>query len=76
VITGLRLAATSSLLVLTAAEIMGASSGLGCVIYDAQMKYLTARMFAVILTMSLIGILINYLLVILERRVTRWKGKA
>ncbi|MDR3277757.1 MAG: ABC transporter permease [Oscillospiraceae bacterium] len=75
VITGLRLAATSSLLVLTAAEIMGASSGLGFVIYDAQMKYLTARMFAVILTMSLIGILINYLLVVLERRVTRWKPK-
>lgn len=76
VMTGLRLATTSSILVLTAAEMMGASSGLGYVLYDAQMKYQIPRMYTVILTMSIIGISLNYILVSLEKRVTRWKPKA
>lgn len=76
VLTGLRLAATSSILVLTAAEMMGASSGLGFILYDAQMKYLIPRMYAVILTMSIIGIVVNYGLVLLERRLTKWKPQA
>jgi NitT/TauT family transport system permease protein len=75
VVTGLRLAATSSILVLTAAEMMGASSGLGYILYDAQMKYQIPKMYAVILMMSIIGITLNYLLVLLEKRVTRWKPK-
>lgn len=73
ILTGLRLAATSSILILTAAEMMGASSGLGFLLYDAQMKYLIPKMFAVILTMSCVGITVNYLLVMLEKNVTRWK---
>jgi NitT/TauT family transport system permease protein len=76
IMTGLRLAATTSILILTAAEMMGASSGLGFLLYDAQMKYLVPKMFAVILTMSVIGITVNYCLVVLEKRVTRWKPKA
>ena len=55
---------------------MGASSGLGYVLYDAQMKYQIPRMYTVILTMSIIGISLNYILVSLEKRVTRWKPKA
>lgn len=76
ILTGLRLAATSSILILTAAEMMGASSGLGFLLYDAQMKYLIPKMFAVILTMSCAGITVNYLLVLLEKHVTRWKESA
>ncbi len=76
IVTGLRLAATSSLLVLTAAEMMGASKGLGFMLYDAQMKYQVPRMYSAILTMSILGITLNYLLVLLEKRVTRWKPKA
>ncbi|MDR2656738.1 MAG: ABC transporter permease [Oscillospiraceae bacterium] len=75
VVTGLRLAATSSLLVLTAAEMMGASSGLGYLIHYSQSLYQVPNMYAAILTMSLLGILTNYLLVQLEKRVTRWKPK-
>ncbi|MDR1216990.1 MAG: ABC transporter permease [Oscillospiraceae bacterium] len=75
VVTGLRLAATSSILVLTAAEMMGASSGLGYILYDAQMKYQIPKMYAVILMMSIIGVVLNYLLVLLEKHATRWKPK-
>jgi NitT/TauT family transport system permease protein len=75
VMTGLRLATTSSILVLTAAEMMGASSGLGFILYDAQSKYLIPKMYAIILTMSIIGITLNYILVMLEKRVTRWQPK-
>jgi NitT/TauT family transport system permease protein len=73
VVTGLRLAATSSLLILTAAEMMGASSGLGYLIFYSQTLYQIPNMYAAILTMSVLGILINYLLVLLEKRATRWK---
>jgi NitT/TauT family transport system permease protein len=75
VLTGLRLAATSSILVLTVAEMMGSVSGLGFILSLAQIKYQIPKMYAIILTMSIIGIVVNYSLVKLEKSLTRWKPK-
>lgn len=73
IITGIRLSATSAILVLIAAEMMGASSGLGYLLYDTQIKYQIPKMYAAIITMSLIGIIVNYIIVAFEKRITRWK---
>ncbi|BAH07522.1 ABC transporter permease [Clostridium kluyveri] len=73
IITGIRLSATSAILVLIAAEMMGASSGLGYLLYDTQVKYQIPKMYAAIITMSLIGIIVNYTIVAFENRVTKWK---
>lgn len=73
IITGIRISATSSILVLIAAEMMGASSGLGYLLYDTQMKYQISKMYASIVTMSLIGIIVNYIIVAFEKKICVWK---
>lgn len=73
VFTGFRLAAQSSILVLIAAEMVGATRGLGYLINYAQFNFLIPKMYAGILTIALIGLAINQLLVAGERRLSRWR---
>ncbi|BBB89606.1 MAG TPA: ABC transporter permease [Methylomusa anaerophila] len=73
IFTGIRLSATTSILILIAAEMIGASAGLGFLLYDAEVKYQIPRMYASIITMSMLGLIVNYTLVAIEKRVTRWK---
>lgn len=76
ILTGIRLSAASAILVLVAAEMLGANSGLGFLIFYAEQSYAVPDMYAGILLLSSIGCTVNYLLVGLERRVTRWKEQA
>ncbi|GAB4070906.1 ABC transporter permease [Ancylobacter sonchi] len=73
VFTGFRLAAQSSILVLIAAEMVGATRGLGYLINYAQFNFLIPKMYAGILTIALIGLAVNQLLVTAERRLSRWR---
>lgn len=73
IFTGIRMAGTSAVLVLIAAEMVGAKEGLGYWITYAQYNFLTAEMYAGILTISLLGLAINQLLVSLERKFSAWK---
>lgn len=75
IFTGLRISAAASVLVLIAAEMIGAKAGLGYLIIYAQYSFLIPTMYAGIITTSVIGVLVNYLLVIIERRFTSWKPK-
>ncbi len=74
IFTGIRMAGTSSILVLIAAEMVGAKAGLGYLIINAQMSFLIPEMYAGILIVSLFGLLVNTLLVRLERRFSRWRA--
>ncbi len=74
--TGFRLAAQSSILVLIAAEMVGATRGLGYLINYAQFNFLLPKMYAGILTIAFIGLAINQLLVTIERRLSRWRVPA
>jgi NitT/TauT family transport system permease protein len=67
------MAGTSSILVLIAAEMVGAKAGLGYLIVNAQSSFLIPDMYAGILTVSLLGLLVNYLLVAVERHFSRWR---
>lgn len=75
VLTGVRLAASASILVLIAAEMVGAKEGLGFLINASQQNFSIANMYAGIIAISLIGVLVNYLLLLVERRLTRWQGR-
>ncbi|HWR44943.1 ABC transporter permease [Sporomusa sp.] len=75
ILTGVRLSAASSILVLVAAEMIGANAGLGFMIFYFEERYAVPEMYAGIITMSLLGVTINYLLVALEKRLTGWKEK-
>jgi NitT/TauT family transport system permease protein len=73
IFTGIRMAGTSSILVLIAAEMVGAKAGLGYLIVNSQMSFLIPDMYAGILTVSVLGLLVNVLLVALERHFSRWR---
>jgi len=73
IFTGLRLAATLSILIIVSAEMMGASSGLGYVLTNSQYNFDILRMYSAIVTLALIGLGVNFLLVSLERNLTGWK---
>ncbi|WP_369045875.1 ABC transporter permease [Sinomonas sp. P10A9] len=76
IFTGIRMAGTASILVLIAAEMVGAKAGLGYLIVNAQSSFLIPDMYAGILTVSLLGLAVNTLLVALERRFSRWRVEA
>jgi NitT/TauT family transport system permease protein len=65
IFTGLRLGSTEVILVLIAVERLGAKAGLGILLYR--------EMWPVIVFMAILGIIANYMLVALERRLCRWK---
>ena len=76
VFTGIRMAGASSILVLIAAEMVGAKAGLGYLINYAQFNFMIPEMYAGILTISAIGLAVNAALVRLERRASRWRTDA
>ncbi|MER7414906.1 ABC transporter permease [Streptomyces cacaoi] len=71
VFTGVRLAGASAILVLIAAEMVGAKAGLGFLINNSQLNFAIPQMYAAILTVSALGVGFNQALVAVERRVTR-----
>lgn len=73
IFTGIRMAGTGAILVLIAAEMVGAKEGLGYFITYTQYNFLIPEMYAGILTISVLGLLINQQLVNLEKRFSRWK---
>jgi ABC-type nitrate/sulfonate/bicarbonate transport system permease component len=73
IMTGLRVGVAVALILLITTEMIGARSGLGFMIIDAQYTFKTERMFAGILTIGVIGFLLNELMVAIEKRFTKWK---
>ncbi|MEZ2390833.1 ABC transporter permease [bacterium RCC_150] len=73
IFAGIRMAGTASILVLIAAEMVGAKAGLGYLIVNAQSSFLIPDMYAGILTVSLLGLAVNFFLVALERHFSRWR---
>ena len=74
IFTGIRISGAASILVLIAAEMVGAKAGLGFLIMYANMNFLIPKMYAAILVTSLLGLAVNYSLVGLERRFSRWRS--
>lgn len=73
--TGLRLGGSYSLLVLVAAEMIGASSGIGFLIINRQFNFRIPEMYAAITILAILGLVVNYLLIAMERRLTRWRQR-
>jgi NitT/TauT family transport system permease protein len=73
IFTGIRLAGGYALLVLIAAEFVGANSGLGFLITNSEQNFQTPTMYAAIITISAIGVVLNLVLLRLERRFSIWR---
>jgi NitT/TauT family transport system permease protein len=74
IFTGIRMAGSYAILVLVAAEMVGAKAGLGYLINYSQYNFQVPNMYAGILTISVIGVAVNALLVGLERRFSSWRS--
>lgn len=73
IFTGVRMAASSSILVLIAAEMVGAKAGLGYLITASQLNFQIPNIYAGIIAISILGLIFNGFLVALERRLSRWR---
>lgn len=76
IFVGVRLAGAYSLLVLVAAEMVGAKAGLGYLIIYAQYNFQIPQMYVGILSITVLGLLFNQGLQLVERRFTAWKAPA
>ncbi len=73
IFVGLRLSGTISLLLLVAAEMIGAKKGLGFLIINAQYNFEIPLMFASIVLLAIIGLGVNYSLLVLQGWFCRWE---
>jgi NitT/TauT family transport system permease protein len=72
IFVGIRLAGAYSLVVLVAAEMIGAKAGLGYLIIYSQYNFQIPEMYVGIITIMLLGVSFNQILSHIERRLTRW----
>jgi NitT/TauT family transport system permease protein len=70
---GLQTGCGVAFFMLIASEMIGASSGLGWLVFNSQINYQIPKLFATTFTISALGLSLNYLFVILERRLLSWK---
>jgi NitT/TauT family transport system permease protein len=74
IFAGLRLGAGTSLLLLVAAEMIAANSGIGYLVLNAQNLMETTRLMVGIVLLSLLGVCSHWLLARLERVAVPWKA--
>jgi NitT/TauT family transport system permease protein len=74
IFAGLRLGAGTALLLLVAAEMIAASSGIGFLVLNAQNLMETTALMVGIVLLSLLGLVSHWLLTRLERAVIPWKA--
>jgi NitT/TauT family transport system permease protein len=76
IMTGIKLGAGLALILIAVAEMVGAKSGLGYMIWSAWETFAVAKMYVGLFTIALIGFGISILLREVERIVIRWKADA
>jgi NitT/TauT family transport system permease protein len=73
ILSGLRISLTIAIILLVAAEMLGAEYGVGAYILQAGSLYDLERLFAGVVILSVLGITLSGVIGILERRVLRWR---
>ena len=76
IFTGIRLGTTVAFLMLIAAEMIGASRGLGWLVWNAQINFQMPNLFAATVLISLLGLTLNFTFATLEERLTGWRQKS
>jgi len=69
---GLRASLTVGIVLMVVSEMVAANSGIGFFILQAQAEFAIKKMWTGILVLALIGTVLNYLFVFVERRALRW----
>jgi NitT/TauT family transport system permease protein len=74
IMTGVKLGAGLALILIAIAEMVGAKSGIGYMIWSAWETFAVAKMYVGLFVIALIGFAISLLLNEVERWVIRWKA--
>ncbi|MDG1067346.1 MAG: ABC transporter permease [Sulfitobacter sp.] len=73
ILSGLRISLTIAIILLVAAEMLGAQYGVGAYILEAGSLYDLERLFAGVVILSVLGVAVSSVIGMLERRVLRWR---
>lgn len=74
ILSGLRISLAIAIILLVAAEMLGAEYGIGAYILEAGALYDLERLFAGVVILSLLGVLLSFSIGLLERRLLRWRS--
>ncbi len=73
ILSGLRISLAIAIILLVAAEMLGAQYGIGAYILEAGSLYDLERLFAGVALLSVLGLLVNAVIGQVEARVLRWR---
>ena len=73
ILSGLRISLAIAIILLVAAEMLGAEYGIGAYILEAGSLYDLERLFAGVTILSVLGITVNFLVTILEKKILKWR---
>lgn len=74
ILSGLRISLAIAIILLVAAEMLGAQYGIGAYVLEAGSLYDLERLFAGVAILSLLGVLTSGAIGILERRLLAWRS--
>lgn len=74
ILSGLRVSISIAIILLVAAEMLGAEYGVGSYILEAGALYDLERLFAGVTILSLMGLVTNWLIGLIEKRFLGWRG--
>ena len=74
ILSGLRISLAIAIILLVAAEMLGAEYGIGAYILEAGSLYDLERLFAGVVILSLLGVLVSTAIGWIERRVLHWRS--
>ena len=73
ILSGLRISLAISIILLVAAEMLGAEFGIGAYILEAGSLYDLERLFAGVAILSLFGVTVSVLVGMLEQKILKWR---
>ena len=73
ILSGLRISLAIAIILLVAAEMLGAEHGIGAYILEAGALYDLERLFAGVVILSVLGLVVSAAITMVERRLLRWR---
>ncbi len=74
ILSGLRVSLAIAIILLVAAEMLGAEFGVGAYILEAGSLYDLERLFAGVVILSVMGVTVSWLIGLVEKQLLRWRA--
>lgn len=74
ILSGMRITAAIAIILIVAAELIGAETGIGAYIQMAGSLFAIDQLIAGVIVLSLLGVTVNWLINLAERKLLKWRG--